>query len=360
MIKVLHIDTGLVYRGGQRQVDLLIRNLTGFDIKQYLACPDDSPLADRSVVNIEKRTFISKNNLGRLFYRKKLRTFLHDNDIGIVHAHDSHAHSLAFTLMGKDDRFRLIVTRRSSGRIGFGSKAKYLSGNIYYIAISEHIKEILIDGGVHRDRVVQIPSMIDLDKFAGIKKTGNLPKSNNKKYRIISAGVFDRGKGIFDLIKAVQNLSQKRVDFDYYAYGDGPEMKKISKYIIENKLDNVIKLPGWHGEPAEYLKDADLFVSPSHSEGLNTSILEAMASGVPVVASSLEPHRENIRHGHSGLLFPPGDIQEMANQIDTLLDDPELAEKITANAGETVLKFDCSKIAGAIYEQYVKLMALDN
>jgi glycosyltransferase involved in cell wall biosynthesis len=354
----LHIDTGLVYRGGQRQVNLLIQNLAEFEIKQYLACPDDSPLTDRLKDSIEKRIPIPKSNFGRLFSRNRLRTFARDNNIDIIHAHDSHAHSLSFALIRKDNRFRIIVSRRSSGRIGLGSKAKYLSDKIYYIAISRHIEKTLIEGGVPRDRIAQIPSMIDLNKFATIEKTGNPAKSDNKKYRIVSACVFDKTKGVYDLVKAVHSLSKNRDDFVYYAYGDGPEMKEISKYVTENKLDDVVKLPGWQSEPVDYLQKADLFVSPSYSEGLNTSVLEAMASGVPVIATSLEPHKENIQHGRSGLLFPPGDIKEMAEQISKILDNPDLIEKIVANAGQVVLKFDCNKVTETIYEQYSRIIAL--
>jgi len=360
LISLLHIDTGLLYRGGQRQVDLLIHKLAEYEIKQYLACPDDSPLIKKSDDIIVKRISIPKSNFKRFFSGEKVRRFLRENGIDIMHAHDSHAHTLAVTVREKNNPVQLIVTRRSSGRIGFGSKTKYLTDHIHYIAISRHVKEMLIQGGVNCERIELIPSMIDLDRFDTVRKNRLSSGAINKKFKIISASAFDPEKGVFDAVKAIQNLSKRRNDFVYYAYGDGPEMKRISNYIIENKLTDLIKLPGWQKEPLEYLNDADLFISPSYREGLNSSIIEAMAAGVPVVASSLEPHKENISPGLTGLLFPPGDIEEIANQIDNLLNNPELAEKIISNAGKVALKFNCKKITGAIYDLYLQVIAQTN
>ena len=112
-----------------------------------------------------------------------------------------------------------------------------------------------------------------------------------------------------------------------------------------------------HDTPAEYLRDADIFLSTSHEEGLNMSIVEAMAAGVPVVATDIPPHRESIVHLETGLLFPPGDTKEMVEALTLLLDEPERADRIRQKAAKAAERFDCVAITERIYRVYAEVVA---
>ncbi len=356
MIKVLHIDTGLSYRGGQRQVALLINKLAAYDVRQYLACPDKSPLTEKTFYSVEKRFSLSKTNFMRFLERRELRHFIEDHGINLIHAHDSHSHSLAVILAGKG-RLRIVVTRRSSGKIGFGSRTKYLGHNIKYIAISNYIRSMLIEDGIPEEDIAVINSMIDIGRFdychgkmAGIgEKQG--------KIIIISAGAFDSQKGFHDAIAAISAATRQRSDFNYILYGDGPEKDRLLKEISKNKLGDRISLPGWHEDPSKYQREADIFVSTSYSEGLNMSIVEAMAAGTAVIATDIPPHRENIEHERTGLLFSPGDSEKLAANLIRLVENHQLRREIAKCARIVAEKYDSHSISEKVYRLYGEVVA---
>ncbi|UCD94984.1 MAG: glycosyltransferase [Candidatus Zixiibacteriota bacterium] len=356
MIRVLHIDTGLTFRGGQRQVRLLIRNLDRFDIEQFLACPEQSPLVQAASETVKERFALSRSNLMRFLERKELATFVKRNRIDIIHAHDSHAHTLAVSVK-KGQSLSIVVTRRSSGKIGFGSRTKYVAYKIKYVAISEHIKRMLTSGGVAEDSIEVISSMLDLSKFRGIAAGRGQRAHAEGGKAIVSAGALDRKKGYYDALKGMVILAGKRDDFTYTLYGDGPEMGRLAGFVSRHDLSQVVRMPGWHNNPAEYLRNADIFLSTSRAEGLNTSIIEAMAAGVPVVATDIPPHRESITHLETGLLFPPGDIRKMVEALNQLLDKPEPAAIIGQKAAEVAERFDCGAITERIYRVYADVVA---
>ncbi|MEW5922563.1 MAG: glycosyltransferase family 4 protein [Candidatus Zixiibacteriota bacterium] len=356
MIKVLHIDTGLTFRGGQRQVALLINRLAQFDIRQYLACPDKSPLVDKTYYSVDKRFPLSKTNLMRFLERRELRHFVEDNDVDIIHAHDSHSHSLA-VLLAKKGKPRILVTRRSSGKVSFGSRTKYLKHNIKYIAISNHIRVMLIESGIPGRDITVIHSMIDLSKFGYFAEKSGGADERQGRLRIISAGAFDLQKGFHDAVAAINEVAGQNENFDYILYGDGPEKGRLIKEISKNKHKGKISLPGWHPEPSEYLKEADIFVSTSYSEGLNMSIVEAMAAGAAVIATNIPPHCENIEHEKTGLLFSPGDREKLAASLKLLMENDELRHSLARNAGIVAEKYDSRIISEKIFHLYGEVIA---
>jgi len=353
----LHVDTGTGFRGGQRQVNLLIHTLASHDIEQYIACPEDGPLAEKTANTVKKQFPLSKSNFMRFLERREIRHFIEDHGINVVHAHDSHAHSI-MTLVKAGNSPALVVTRRSSGKIGFGSRTKYLSHNIRYIAISRHIKNLLVEGGVREEDVTVISSMIDIEVFRKAAQNDKPALYRDEPRRIIiSGGAFDPDKGFIDAVRAIHRLSRERKDFVYFLYGEGSEFKRLKNYIESNNLDGFIKLPGWQDNPAEYLRGGDVFISPSHTEGLNMSIVDAMASGVPVVVSDIEPHRENVSDNETGLLFRPGDDEGLSKVVGRVLDNRDLAEKLKTGAMEVAERHDCRQVAGRIYDLYREAVA---
>jgi L-malate glycosyltransferase len=354
-MKILHIDTGRIFRGGQRQVYLLIKGLSVFDVEQHLACPSNSPLKEKTSQYVGGFFDLPDSNLMRFMSRGDLKQYVEDNKIDIVHAHDSHAHSLVWFLGINILPIKFVVTRRSSGQIGFGSRGKYRIKGINYIAISNHVKQMLVNGGVPESATAVISSMIDGD-LLNVNKTEKSDKTKTEKI-ILSAGAFDKKKGFDDALRAVEKLRKTRNDFKYYLYGDGPQREAYSKYIKKSGLDDIVVFGGWYNNPVDTIPHGDIFLSPSHQEGLNMSIVEAMALSVPVVASDIPPHRENIKDGENGLLFRVGDIEAMARKINLLLEDNQLACNLATKAHKTASRFDSKIISEYIYNLYRQIVA---
>jgi glycosyltransferase involved in cell wall biosynthesis len=116
--------------------------------------------------------------------------------------------------------------------------------------------------------------------------------------------------------------------------GDGPDRAKLEKAIIDGDLADHFRFTGWvnHAACGAYLRLADMALMPSTMEGLASAYLEAMATGLPLLASDVTGAREVVDHGESGFLFPVGDVDAIADLIVKLAADPDLRHRIGTNA----------------------------
>ena len=123
-------------------------------------------------------------------------------------------------------------------------------------------------------------------------------------------------------------------------------------------MESAVRLAGERDDVGELLAAADLFVLSSRSEGLPLSILEAMAAGLPVVASDVGGVPELVVDGETGLLVPPGDPHALAAAIDRLLDDPDLRRRLGAAGRLRVSEqFDLESTQRAHLDLYRTLLA---
>ena len=113
--------------------------------------------------------------------------------------------------------------------------------------------------------------------------------------------------------------------------GEGPFEKTLREWIDVRNLSGRVVLAGVFDNVDELLTAADLFVLPSLEEGMSLAMLEAMATGLPIVATDIPGNREIVTHGEHGLLVPPTDVHSLSTAIERLLDDRRLAARL-ANA----------------------------
>jgi glycosyltransferase involved in cell wall biosynthesis len=142
---------------------------------------------------------------------------------------------------------------------------------------------------------------------------------------VLSVGRLKAPKDFWTLVRALASLPSGRCRLRIA--GDGPERAALSEEIHRLQLDGAVELLGNRDDIGELLREAQLFVLSSRSEGLPMSVLEAMASGVPVVASSVGGIPELVIDEETGLLVEPGDPQALAKAIAQMLDDRELRHR---------------------------------
>lgn len=142
--------------------------------------------------------------------------------------------------------------------------------------------------------------------------------------QVLFLGRLWREKGIDDLLQAAARIAPQVPALRLVCAGDG-EIDRVRALAAELGLATCVELPGWlDGEPkARALREAAVFVLPSYAEGLPMGVLEAMAQGVPVVASDVGGVREAL--GDAGLLVPAGDVAALADALLALLADPARA-----------------------------------
>ena len=186
-------------------------------------------------------------------------------------------------------------------------------------------------------------------------------EKNQKKdpHTLLFLGRLHEEKGIFDLLEAIARLRSKFPDIRLLCGGDG-EVEAVKKRIVSLGLQDAVQLLGWVGgdDKKQALAASSVYVLPSYYEGLPMGVLEAMAAGVPVVATIVGGIPELITDGVDGRLVSPGDIEQLTTVLRDLLGNSELKETMgMAGAKKIRTHFAVSTILPQIELLYQKLGA---
>jgi glycosyltransferase involved in cell wall biosynthesis len=175
------------------------------------------------------------------------------------------------------------------------------------------------------DRTVVINNAVDVQAAPRAPLAGDPP-------RVISVTRFKAPKDPLTFVRGLAELAPG--SFRATLVGDGPDAPTVAAAVDTAGLKEVVELAGERSDVPTLLAQADVFVLTSRSEGLPMSLLEAMAAGLPVVASAVGGVPEAVVDGETGLLLPPNDPGALAAALRTLLDDANLRRRLGA-AGRT-------------------------
>jgi glycosyltransferase involved in cell wall biosynthesis len=178
--------------------------------------------------------------------------------------------------------------------------------------------------GVPADRVVVIPNAVDLADWP--TTTGADPN------HVVFLGRLDPIKDVPTLVAAVARLP----DVQLHIYGDGADRSRIERAVVDHGIANRVTLHGAVATPQQALANAGMLVLPSLAEGFGLVLIEAMAAGVPVVATDVPGVRDVVRDGVTGLLVPAGQSDAMAGAIRRLAADQLLRKRLTTAAAADV------------------------
>jgi glycosyltransferase involved in cell wall biosynthesis len=238
---------------------------------------------------------------------------------------------------------RRLVYRRAAVCIG-SSKA-----------VEDYFKEI----GVTRTRV--IPNGIDVEDFGAKTLSRDEVREElgiSGEFTIITVARLEKVKGIKYLISALR-LLESRPDkpthgFKLVIIGEGSQREELEALVKESALGLKVRFVGQvpNHEISAYLGAADCFALPSLKEGFGIVVLEAMAAGIPVVASAVGGILDIIKDGENGILVAPGKPREIAEAVHKLYMHPDLADKLVSRAFESLDRYDWNNIADQVYKIY--------
>ncbi len=349
-IKVLHIDTGKSWRGGQKQVFYLHKSLkNNANVKSILLCNEDGLLYKNCV----------KENLRDVipfFYSKKysikvlraLRDIIKRKTPDIIHCHDSNAMFMGVIL--KRGNCKLVHTRRVSYPVSFISKMFFYNKFDAHICVSDDIKKYL---DTFTKSTFTIHSCVNLNLFKG--KAQDI-LVNKGVINLLFVGSFTGQKGIDILLK-----SFAKIDFNFYKVvlhlvGDGKLIEKMKELSKKLKIDKNVVFYGKKDSIEKYYFDSDIVVIPSiGGEGSCGTIKEGMAAGKPVIASNLKSNLELITHNFNGILFENKDIGKLSESILKLIQNKNKRLEYGEKAKKTVEEFDIRKTVEKNIELYRRL-----
>jgi phosphatidylinositol alpha-mannosyltransferase len=280
--------------------------------------------------------------------RKTLRSFRPD----IVHVHEpfvpgpsmfaalSSKVPVVATFHAYADRSRLLaaatpVLRRIWRRLGVR------------IAVSDAAASF-VSGPMGEGEVRIVPNGADVEMFAGAEPAP-LPEGR----RILFVNRLDPRKGFRVMVDAFRLLAAERSDVVLVVAGDGAERPALSELPGEARSRVVMLGNVEHDRLPPYHAASEIFCAPSTGrESFGIVLVEAMAAGLPVIASDIPGYREVVRDGLDGLLVPPRDPGAVARAISELLDDPDTAKRFGEAGRSRAQRYSWDKVAAEIEEIY--------
>jgi len=269
---------------------------------------------------------------------------------GVVTVHGVHGRDV-FDLEGKNRKYNLLrrIVRPLVGR---------------YITVSKDLKRWLMETiGVPEQRVTQIYNGVDLTLFSpatsnhrpdGLMPAGFLPDGS------IVIGTVGRLAGVKDqatLIRAFRLLFDVNPVVRLVIAGDGPMRENLQALIDELELTDVVWISGDRNDIPDILRTFDLFVLPSLGEGISNTILEAMATGLPIVATDVGGNPELVQQGENGYLVPARDPERLAECIGILMQSAEQRKAMGAASLERVKRqFDWERTLASYLSVYDEVL----
>ena len=313
-------------------------------IRVYAPFPGTQILEEKSLKNLLISVSFSIGCLARLVSRRKTYEIVHFHGASIPLIL-----SLPFLkIMGKK-----VVAKVAAANLG--TEAGSLTGKYgplgtvltrmmkrvdAFVAISDEIREGLIRDGVVPERIHRISNFIDPKMFRppapGEKERLKEMLGYAARTLVLFAGRLVERKGVVHLLESWREVSREFPDARLLILGEGPLKETLQENAARLGITTTARFAGRVDNVAEHLRAADLFVLPSLQEGMANSLLEAMASGVPVVATRIGGVTDVVEQGRTAIVVSPGETADLARGIRTLLAVPAHARELASRALETM------------------------
>ena len=327
------------------QVDLFLLRKQGIYLKETAKLVEIKSLTG-------KRSFLNKfilfKKLSSLYREIKIRLFIAIPYLMKLYIKKDYDVEVAF-LEGVTTK--LLSKRKSNSKkiawIHVDLSKSKLDKNIY-----ENFNKIICVSGDCKNSFLKLCPFLEKNVkviYNPIDKDNILKKSQEKigmqktKLNIITLGRLTFQKGYDILLQAHNKLIKEGLNYNLIILGEGPERKKIEKYIIENNLENNTQLLGFKENPYSYLKEADIFVSSSRYEGYPLVLCEAICLEKPIIATNCTGPKEILENGKYGLMTEVENVNGLVEKMKKLILDDKLREMYSELSKERAKIFDIRK-----------------
>jgi glycosyltransferase involved in cell wall biosynthesis len=360
MLKIAYVLTPIQF-GGAEKVNLNF--LKNVDRNQYDVYPillirpwEDYNFFSKQVEETDYRIYkipIAKKPLseGRDYFRilrciRNLYSILSMDSFHLIHSHGYFADIIGTPVS------RILKIPHLSTCHGFISNEKNLRVYTWLdkfslrfckkiIAVSEEIKSDLVRSGIAESSIVVIQNAVQNSYHVGFYENERLRRRQllqigKDEFVIGYVGRLSEEKGVRYLIEAGLILKGKGIPFRIIVVGDGPERKVLEDLAKGKDLGERIIFVGFQGDAENWMTAMDVFVLPSLTEGTPMALLEAMACGIPVVASSVGGVPRVVVSGNNGILVAPRKSEEIADAVKGLYETEGLRETLAEEAKRTI------------------------
>jgi sugar transferase (PEP-CTERM/EpsH1 system associated) len=235
-----------------------------------------------------------------------------------------------------------------------------------YIALSQHLERYLVDAvGIGKARVLQIYNGVDTERFRPAKEAPvaiqDYPFQNPRLWVVGTVGRMEPVKDTPTLarafVRALQRSPEAQQRLRLALVGDGPLREATRRVLEDAGVPHLAWMPGERADVAELLRGFHCFALPSRAEGISNTILEAMATGLPVIATRVGGNAELVADDMTGRLVPPADPEALASRILDYFHHPEVARRHgTAGRSRVIRQFSLEQMVARYRETYEALL----
>ena len=359
-MNILHLDEQTGWRGGEQQASWLIEASVRKGHRLWIAGRPESRFLKAEHGGVElTRLALPFWAEADIYTAWKLAQVVYENEIEVIHAHTSHTHAIACLTRKFAQRGAVVVSRR----VSFPPKQdplnrwKYAAPDVF-IAVSEKVAEVLLESGVPPEKVRCVHSAVDVARLAvepAAREDLGVPPGAPL---LLSAGALVGHKDHATLVSAVALVRESVPNVHLLIAGEGALRAPLEAQIAALGLGEAITLLGHREDVPALMRAADCYVSSSWSEGLGTSVLEALACETPVAAAEAGGISEMVLPGKTGYLVANRDPEALAGAIVAALGSPEKAAKM-AGAGRKLVEreFTVEAMAEGTLAIYVATVA---
>ena len=362
-MRIAHLDTGRSWRGGQGQVLLLMRELRAQGVEQRLWAPQGPLLERASAAGLDVVRWDSRGELDLpavLRARSTLAAFAPD----LAHLHSAHAHALGVPAARLAGVRGVVVSRRVdfSVRSNPFSRIKYALPVDRYFCISRGVMGVMRASGIAARQLALVPSGIDLaavraeaaEPAADLRMLLGLPADAEVVGTVASLAPH---KNHALLLEAAPALFAARPNAYLVWLGEGECRSALERRRAELGLESRVIMAGFRPEARSLMTQFTLFCLSSHLEGLCTSLLDAQALGVPIVATAVGGVPEVVSDGRTGRLVHALEPAALARALIEALAEPALRASWTQSARTAVEAFGISRTAERSRIEYERVLA---
>ena len=350
-LRILHIDMGKAWRGGQRQVYLLARAQRDAGHEPIVVAPPESPLLRRArAAGLAVSAIGAAGDWDIRAARKVAKRIKHWR-ADLVHAHDARAHAIALASLVVRRHVPLVVTRRVAfvprGRIKYGARVAR------FIAISRAVRDALVEGGVDPERIDVVHSGVPtpvVDRPRNWRQECGWP-DESVVCGVVGAMTVEKG------IAFLHEIAQLMPD----------EARSNTKLVLlggaSAGMTTIGGIPamraGFVDEVHRAMAGLDVLWHPATSEGLGTAVLDAMALRVPPVAFRVGGLPELIVDQECGVLVQPGDVRRFADAAALLVRDRAFRTRLGDAGPLQAAKFSVKQMAEGTAQAYGRVLGRD-
>jgi glycosyltransferase involved in cell wall biosynthesis len=366
---VFHLITRLLKGGAEAKTIATVRGLEEYEFTVGYGAEYDQEqveLLEREGTATKRFHLIRHYNpLTTVPAVLSLAWYLRREDFDIVHTHSTEAGiigrfaaaladvpNILHTVHGvpfADDRNDLL------NRFVLASERQATKYTDRMVTNADVIAEDYLKRGIGQpEQYTTVYSGVDLDAFADVEPAEDL---SGKRPRVVMVGRLADGKGHEVLLEAVASMD----DFEgsVSIVGDGPLYDSLEEEIEERGLSDQVFLTGFRDDVPGVLAASDVLVLPSFREGTPRVITEAMASGLPVVATDIAGIPEQVEDGEEGFLIPTGDSGTLGKRMGDLVENSELREQMGERGLERAERFSVESMVEELDGVYRELLEQD-